>query len=63
MTLEDLHLITVILEAGILMRVVTYLLRLILLKAFLEPLAYWSGRKGYKRLNELLGGVLPGLKG
>lgn len=36
--------------------------RLILLKAFLEPAAFWAGRRGWHTLDRLLGDRLPDLK-
>jgi hypothetical protein len=36
-------------------------LRLIVLKAFIEPAAVWAGRKGYHHLDRLLGNRLPDL--
>jgi hypothetical protein len=35
---------------------------LILMKAFLEPLAFWAGRKGWHFLDWLLDDRLPNLK-
>ncbi len=34
-------------------------IRLIVTKAFLEPLAVWTGRSLYRRADSLSGGVLP----
>jgi len=36
--------------------------RLIVLKAFLEPAAFWAGRHGWHFLDRLLGDRLPDLK-
>ena len=36
-------------------------IRLVVLKAFIEPAAVWAGRKGYRQLDRLLGNRLPDL--
>lgn len=53
----ELRLIVDFMLANLFLRV----LRLIATKAFLEPLAVWAGRKGYKWADKMAGGKLPDL--
>jgi hypothetical protein len=58
MTTDDGRIITDIVLGSLLASAV----RLILLKSFLEPLAFWAGRRGYHALDWILGDRLPDLK-
>jgi hypothetical protein len=51
MTPDDGRIIADIMLASLLASAV----RLIVFKSFLEPLAYWAGRRGYHALDWLLG--------
>jgi hypothetical protein len=57
---DDAHIVADAFIGGILARWAAPALRLIALKAFIEPLAVWAGRSPYRWLDRLLGGVLPG---
>lgn len=57
---DDAHIVADAFIASILARWAAPALRLIALKAFIEPLAVWAGRSPYRWLDRLLGGVLPG---
>lgn len=58
MTTDDGRIITDIVLGSLLAGGV----RLIVLKAFLEPAAFWAGRRGWHFLDSILGGRLPDLK-
>lgn len=57
MTADDGRIITDIVIGSLLAGGV----RLIVLKAFLEPAAFWAGRRGWHFLDQLLGDRLPDL--
>lgn len=56
--MSDLHVIADVLLASLLAPAV----RLIVMKAFLEPAAGWAGRRGWNALDRLLNDRLPDLK-
>jgi hypothetical protein len=58
MTADDTRIITDIVIGSLLASGV----RLIILKSFLEPLAFWAGRRGWHFIDQLLGDRLPDLK-
>ena len=59
---DDTRIITEIVAGGIAARWIAAALRLVLFKAFLEPLAAWAGRSPYQWLDRLLHYRLPDLK-
>jgi hypothetical protein len=58
MTADDGRIVLDVIAATLLLRA----LRLIAMKAFLEPAAVWAGRRGWHFLDRLLGDRLPDLK-
>jgi hypothetical protein len=58
MTADDGRIVLDVIAATLLLRA----LRLIAMKAFIEPLAFWAGRRGYHALDWILGDRLPDLK-
>lgn len=58
MTADDSRIITDIVIGSLLAGAV----RLIAIKAFIEPAAFWAGRRGWRFLDQLLGDRLPDLK-
>jgi hypothetical protein len=58
MTNHDAILILDVVLASLL----TPLVKLITLKAFLEPAAFWAGRRGWRVLDKVLDDRLPDLK-
>lgn len=59
---NDTRIITDIVLASIAARWIAAALQLVLLKAFIEPLAIWAGRSPYQWLDRLLHDRLPNLK-
>ena len=56
-TVDDLRIVGDVVMASL----IGGALRLILLKAFIEPAATWLGQKGYQRLDKATGDRLPDL--
>ena len=60
---DDTRLIADVVIGALLGRWLPPVLRLIALKAFIEPAAAWAGQAPYHWLDRLLGGRLPDLPG
>ena len=59
---NDTRIITDIVLASIAARWIAMTLQLVILKAFIEPLAIWAGRSPYKWLDRMLHDRLPDIK-
>jgi hypothetical protein len=60
---DDTRIVADIVVGSLLARWLPAAVKLIALKAFIEPAAVWAGRSKYRWLNQLAGGRLPGLPG
>ena len=59
---DETRLIVDVVAGSIAARWIAAALQLVLLKAFIEPLAIWAGRSPYQWLDHLLHDRLPNLK-
>jgi hypothetical protein len=59
---DDTRLVLDVVLGSIAARWIAAALQLVILKAFIEPLAIWAGRSPYQWLDRLLNDRLPNLK-